>query len=73
MLAEVTPGRYRGVTPATALRLGGLVTAAWATFDEVAAASPAGLRKGPQGGCRDRDEIVDHVIGADTAFARSLE
>jgi hypothetical protein len=35
MLAEVTPGRYRAVTPATALRLGGLVTAAWATFDEV--------------------------------------
>jgi hypothetical protein len=34
------------VTPATARRLVGLVTAAWATFDEVAAASPAELRKG---------------------------
>jgi hypothetical protein len=60
------------LTPAAALRLGGLLTAAWATFDEVAAASPAALRKGPRGGGRDRDEIVDHVIGADTAFARKL-
>jgi hypothetical protein len=42
------------------------------TFDEVAAASPAELRKGPRGGGRDRDEIVDHVIAADTAYARKL-
>jgi hypothetical protein len=40
------------VTPATARRLVGMVTAAWATFDEIAAASPAELRKGPRGGGR---------------------
>ena len=60
------------VTPAAARRLAGLVTAAWATFDQIAAASPAELRKGPRGGGRDRDQIIDHVIGADTAYARKL-
>jgi hypothetical protein len=60
------------VTPAAARRLVGLVTAAWATFDKVAAASPAELRKGPRGGGRDRDKLIDHVIGAETAYARKL-
>jgi hypothetical protein len=60
------------VAPAAARRLVGLVTAAWATFDEVAAASPAELRKGPRGGGRDRDKLIDHVIGAETAYARKL-
>ncbi len=50
----------------------GLLTAAWATFDEVAAASPAELRKGPRGGGRDRDKIIEHVIGGETAYARKL-
>jgi hypothetical protein len=60
------------VTPAAARRLASLVTAAWAAFDQVAAASPAELRKGPRGGGRDRDQIIGHVIGADTAYARKL-
>jgi hypothetical protein len=60
------------VTPAAARRLVGLVTAAWTTFDEIAAASPAELRKGPRGGGRDRDKLVDHVVGAETAYARKL-
>jgi hypothetical protein len=70
---QVTAGAERAkVTPAAARRLAGLVTAAWATFDEVAAASPAGLRKGPRGGGRDRDPLIEHVIGAETAYARKL-
>jgi hypothetical protein len=60
------------VTPAAARRLVGPVTAAWATFDEVAAASPAELREGPRGGGRARDKLIDHVIGAETAYARKL-
>ena len=60
------------VTPAAARRLAGLITAAWGTFDEIAAASPAELRKGPRGGERDRDELTGHVIGAETAYARKL-
>ena len=70
---QVTAGAERAkVTPAAARRLAGLVTAVWVVFDEVAAASPAELRKGPRGGGRDRDQLIGHVIGADTAYARKL-
>ncbi len=54
---------------AGAARLAALVEAAWTTFDEVAAAAPEELRKGPRGGGRDRTKIVDHVNGADEAYA----
>jgi hypothetical protein len=38
----------------------------------VARTAPAGLRKGPRGGGRDRDEIADHVAAAELAYARKL-
>jgi hypothetical protein len=38
-------------------------------FDEVVAASPAELRKGPRGGGRDRDKMVGHVLEAEVAYA----
>lgn len=60
------------VTSAAARRMVGLLSGAWATFDEIAAASPAELRKGPRGGGRDRDKLIDHVIGAEAAYARKL-
>ncbi len=60
------------VTPAAARPLAGLITAARRTFDEIAAASPAELLKGPRGGGRDRDQLTGHVIGAETAYARKL-
>jgi hypothetical protein len=41
-------------------------------FDQVAAAAPAELRKGPRGGGRDRDKMVDHVLGAEAGYARKL-
>ncbi len=34
--------------------------------------APSELRKGPRGGGRDRDAIVDHVLGAENAYARKL-
>jgi hypothetical protein len=49
-----------------------LVGAAWAVFDALVAKAPAELRKGPRGGGRDRDKIVDHVYGAEVAYARQL-
>jgi hypothetical protein len=49
-----------------------LIRGAWAVFDRIAAAAPAELRKGPRGGGRDRDMIVDHVLGAEAAYARTL-
>ena len=60
------------MAPAAARRLAGLVSAAWAVFDQIAAASPAELRKGPRGGGRDRDRIVAHVDEADWYYAREI-
>jgi hypothetical protein len=54
-------------------RLVGLMAAGWETFDQVVAGAPASLRKGPRGGGRDRDAIVDHVVGAEVEmYARKL-
>src|SRR5262249_14804286 len=70
---QVTAAAERtDVSMAAARRLVGLVSATWATFDEIAAASPAELRKGPRGGGRNREKLIDHVIGAETAYARKL-
>jgi hypothetical protein len=49
-----------------------LLRASWALLDEVAKASPAELRKGPRGGGRDRDKMLDHVLGAEAGYARKV-
>ncbi len=49
-----------------------LLVAAWGALDKVVAGAPAGLRKGPRGGGRDRDQIVEHVLGAESAYASAL-
>ena len=38
-----------------------LLRASWTYFDDVAACVSHELRKGPRGGGRERDEIIDHV------------
>jgi hypothetical protein len=50
-------------------RLTGLLESCWQRFDEVVATAPAELAKGPRGGGRDRDKIVDHVREAERAYA----
>ena len=55
-----------------AARLVAIVAAAWTTFDAIAAGAPAELRKGPRGGGRDRDKMVNHVVEADWYYAREL-
>lgn len=62
----------RPLTPSGAERTGALVAASWAVFDRVTARAPAGLRKGPRGGGRDRDAIVAHVVGAEVMYVRKL-
>jgi hypothetical protein len=57
---------------AEAERLTALVTASWVMLDRVVATSPAELRKGPRGGGRDRDKMVDHVLGAEAGYARMI-
>ena len=42
-------------------------------FDRaVAVAEGKELRKGPRGGGRDRDKIVEHLVGSDGGYARVL-
>ncbi len=60
------------LTKAQADRLADFVRASWVVFDRVVASAPASLRKGPRGGGRDRDAIVEHVLGAEVAYARKL-
>jgi hypothetical protein len=49
-----------------------IVEAAWASFDRVASAAPAELRKGPRGGGRDTAKIVAHVVAADAGYERQI-
>jgi hypothetical protein len=70
--SAVAEGDRRALTPAQGERLAGLVEAAWQALDRIVADAPAGLRKGPRGGGRDRDKVVEHVLGAEAAYARKL-
>ncbi len=49
-----------------------LLRACWGVFDEVAAKVSSQLRKGPRGGGRDRDKIIDHVVLADRSYGRQI-
>ena len=69
---EQTPRDSTRLTAAKAGKLVDLVEAAWALFDEGVKKAPATLKKGPRGGGRDRDPIVEHVLGAEQAYASKL-
>jgi len=60
------------VDGASARRGVALLQAAWIVMDEVIAASPSELRKGPRGGGRERDKIASHVIDVERAYARKI-
>ena len=60
------------VSRSEAERLGALVKASWTIFDGIVARAPSELRKGPRGGGRDRDKIVDHVLAAEARYARKM-
>jgi hypothetical protein len=65
-------GDRDALSAADARRQAALLEAAWAVLDRVAAGAPATLAKGPRGGGRDRDAIVEHVAGAEAAYARKI-
>ena len=69
---EIPRSDATAVDAGAARRMAALASAAWEVFDQVAGCAPADLRKGPRGGGRDREKIIDHVLGADTAYARKL-
>jgi hypothetical protein len=71
-LGEIAPSEHAPLTAAQGARLASLLEAAWAAFDEVAAAAPEQLRKGPRGGGRDTSQIIEHVAGAQDVYARKM-
>ncbi len=70
--ARITDLDRRAVTADEGTRLARLVGAAWVFLDETAATAPESLRKGPRGGGRDTSMILDHVAGAEQAYAREI-
>jgi hypothetical protein len=60
------------LTARQADKLALLVEASWAVLEDVVAGAPAALRKGPRGGGRDRDAVVEHVVAAEESYARQL-
>lgn len=72
------PGQVAAVdreplSAAQAERLAKLVRGAWAVLDAVAATAPETLRKGPRGGGRDRDKIIDHVVESEASYGRMID
>lgn len=71
------PGVYveserRPLSAAEAKRMCALAEACWKYLDKVRAQAPNALRKGPRGGGRDRDEMFDHVLGAEMEYAKRI-
>jgi hypothetical protein len=63
----------RPIDAAELRRLQALLKACWRAFDAAAeAAAGKELRKGPRGGGRDLDGIVQHVLGADGSYLARL-
>jgi hypothetical protein len=60
------------LTARQASRMSDLLEACWTYLDRVVAKAPAELRKGPRGGGRDRDKMFDHVLGAETEYAKGI-
>jgi hypothetical protein len=49
-----------------------ILRACWESFDRAVAGVTGELRKGPRGGGRDVDTIVDHVVGAEGGYLRMI-
>ena len=70
--SAITALDRRPVTADAGDRLARIVEAALTVFDDVAAAAPAELRKGPRGGGRDRDKMIGHVVESEWYYAREM-
>lgn len=68
----ITSSDAEPVADEHAQRTAAVLAASWTVLDYLAGAAPAELRKGPRGGGRDRDKIVQHVVSAEAAYARKI-
>jgi hypothetical protein len=68
----VTPWDLEPVTPRDLKRQVAVLEDCWAYFDEVVTSAPAELTKGPRGGGRDRDQVVDHTREAERHYCSAL-
>jgi hypothetical protein len=69
---KMTAADREPLTAVQAKRRAALLAASWELLERVAKDAPAVLRKGPRGGGRDRDRIIEHVWAAEAAYARKL-
>ncbi|MFI5034610.1 MAG: hypothetical protein ACHQFZ_00190 [Acidimicrobiales bacterium] len=66
------PWDDKPLTRAEATRQLALVEDCWRYFDRVVANAPPALRRGPRGGGRDRDAVVQHVREAERAYTSRI-
>lgn len=69
---KVPKSDYNDFDRKEANRLRDLLQASWDLLDDVVAKAPPTLKKGPRGGGRDRDQVMQHVLGAENAYARTI-
>jgi hypothetical protein len=69
---KTAPTDDRDLTSSEADRQVRLLEASWSELDRLAVEAPEQLRKGPRGGGRDRDRVVDHVVEAERSYARKI-
>lgn len=55
-----------------AARLADIVEASWKVLEKVVEKAPSELRKGLRCGGRDRDKVVEHVVGAEEEYQRQI-
>lgn len=69
----IAAGEARPVEEAELLRFEALLKAIWQTFDDAAAAAQGkALRKGPRGGGRELDGMLEHVLGSEAGYLGQL-
>jgi hypothetical protein len=70
--AVETPWDFEAVTTRDLRRQVTVLTDCWAYFDDVIEHSLLALRKGPRGGGRDRDGVLNHVREAERHYCSKL-
>ena len=70
--SRIWPGDEAGLDDAAIARHLGLLGRNWAYLDAVARRSPSTLMKGPRGGGRDRDAVLDHVREAERTYCANV-